>query len=415
MPKNKNQTEKPYYKKERTISEYITEMFNNLVPLTLPENMGEQSNSDTTQSQQSQGDHSVLLKQYESMAKRLEEQQQELDHLKSNNVLEYIRKEVNYLKPFNGEEQYSITSFIRTVEDIINDINPESFMYKHIIKNIFNEKIQGNAKTKILDIEDSSDWVRIKERLKSGYKPKIQVTEISAAAFNMRVSSIEELITQFDNLRCKANELYYFSEKKNVEAGPEIIDHMLVLAIKRMIGGIGQRFVRNISNYQELKNELLELGDCGDIIRNEFRKPFNRSDSNNKNFRNQTNIRNPGYNRNFNYNSNNQVRNHTFFQNQANQQNLNRIYNSNQNTNQFRERYNSDGHFRNYNKNSGQFRNRTNSGQFRYNSNYNNNSNITQVEQSNNGGGPRDEPMDVSNIEHEQINFQEQPRETDSP
>ncbi|XP_055388328.1 uncharacterized protein LOC129616780 isoform X2 [Condylostylus longicornis] len=120
------------------------------------------------------------------MAKKLEEQQQELNHLKSNNILEYIRKAVNYLKPFNGEEQYSITSFIRTMENIINDINPEPFTFKHIIKNIFNEKIQGNAKTKILDIEDSSDWAKTKERLKSEYQPKIHVTEISVEAFNMK-------------------------------------------------------------------------------------------------------------------------------------------------------------------------------------------------------------------------------------
>lgn len=282
-----------------------------------------------------------------------------------------IINHVKHMPTFTGHGDITINSFIRNVDYYLAEINNVEARRAFILA-IYHERIQGEAKSTVINVPQPDNWDLIKATLKLRYKPDIEPFQLYRRISSLKVNSVSELAIEIQQLKYKADELIIYHEGDNF-INLSNISGILVNTIKEMTQGT---LLERIYEENVLENILLIMrrrryeDSC---IRPEFTK--NRvinKDSKRptpNNFRQQNRDSND-----LQYRSGNNYHNNQFPSNYY-------PNNSNPNNNQ---NHNRSGQNRRYYQQSG---NNRNSGQYRQQ--YFNR---------------QPEPMDVSNIQQGQVN-----------
>lgn len=299
---------------------------------------------------------------------------------------EKILKEVRYMSTFTGQGDVTINSFISNVEYYINGVTDPA-LRQLMVRTIFYEKIQGEAKNIVINLPRPDDWESIKGTLKLRYKPDTEPTEIYRRITNLKINTVSELSIELQNIKYKTDELIVY-QGSNACIDLSNVESILVNTAKEMCQGV-------------LLDKIYEERDLGKIItimqsrrfedsciREEFRKTKNNfvkdvkklyNFNKNKNHHEDNGHLNDKFRNNHSYNKH-------FDSNFSDRQRQNYNGNfSNNNSGQFRKYFpnNNSGQFRRPNPNSGNYK--ENSGQYRHQQNF-----------------PRPssaEPMEVDNIQ----------------
>lgn len=293
---------------------------------------------------------------------------------------EAVYRNIKYMSTFTGKGDVSVNSFISNVEYQLSTTN-DVCIKQAMVRAIFYEKIQGEAKNCIINIPDPSDWDRIKVTLKLRYKPELEPSEIYKRIANLKVNSVSELATIIQDIKYKADEIQvYYRGQDHIDLSN--VDSLLVNTIKEMTQGV---LLDKIYYEKELGNIIVIMRDRrfeDTCIRKEYNKNINyqKHYSQNKNLNRNSACNNDLSNQNRSNNNKGQ-----FQQNNYSNNNNSRPYRSNDN---FYKNNNNSGNFRHNQQGSGNFRN--NSGQYRHQQNF-----------------PKQRPVDPNAMEVENIQIKE--------
>lgn len=319
--------------------------------------------------------------------------------LTADQVLNKFQK----IRTYYGKEDYPLQEFFSTVENTVVLCGNNVELVQHGLRIVLKEKIQGDAKTCIQRLGDGVTWPQVKTELKSQFKPRTSYRRLFDQVRNVKVGNLRELFNIVRSVNFKLNELYEFDDNRPPNYTPENNDRTLVDILKDMLSGSYRVNVRNNMTLNEVFNVFDELGllDENDVIHYNFRK-------NNKNNHNHNN-HNP-HRKDFKRYENDRHPDPHYNNNNFNTQNNN----LNNQSGQFRrpENFRQERNFHNnnrpgqFNNRSGQFNNRqnhlpNNSGQFRQGQNNNQNNEVV--------------PMEIDNLQHQDVNFTDQPQEEDYP
>lgn len=122
--------------------------------------------------------------------------------------------QVKHMSTFTGQGEITINSFIRTVEYYLAGRNTEEAR-RSLTLAIYHEKIQGEAKSTILNVPQPDNWELIKATLKLRYKPDIEPFQLYRRISNLRVNNVSELATEVQNIKYKADELIVYYQGEN--------------------------------------------------------------------------------------------------------------------------------------------------------------------------------------------------------
>lgn len=318
------------------------------------------------------------------------QQQQHFLKLTPENILSQYR----YIKPFNGSDDYTLSSFIKSVENVMQLSRDNEQLTEYALNIVFNEKIQGNAARCIRRLGDNTTWISVKRELMQNYQPNRSYGELFNYCRYVKVTNLRELFNEFKEVNYKLNEMYEFDEKKPDIYRPENIDRDLTeILIEKIDGNIRAHILEN-ENMTTIYNKYsrLKLLDDNRAIDSKHKKIYNNSNHYNKNtFSNRPNN---------NYNNSNQSKNY----NDSNHYNTNNYKTPNHSKN-----YNNYNRF-NYNGNSNRSNIVGNSNQ--YANNYNNHrSNYQNYQDSSQNGQnilkpktqQNPEPMEIDNFQ--EVNF----------
>lgn len=317
-------------------------------------------NSNSTMTEQLVAELQKKTQQIEQLAvlvQDLQNQQSTVQHR------EKVLKEVRYMSTFTGKGEVTINSCICNVEYYLGGVTDES-LKKLMVRIIFYEKIQGEAKNVVINTPQPDNWDAIKGTLKLRYKPDTEPTEIYRRITGLKVNNVSELAIEIQNIKYKTDELitYYgsnsFIDLSNVES-------ILVNTTKEMCQGV---LLDKIYNEKSLNNIVMIMRTRNfedECIRPEFRRNKNNFEKEVKKLfnRNKNSSENSGHfnneqNKNRNSNSR-EFTNRNFDGNFSGQQRqfFNRNFSHNNNSGQFRRPYGNSGNFRG---NSGQNRHEQN-------------------------------------------------------
>lgn len=307
------------------------------------------------------------------------------------------------IKTFNARGDYTLQEFLSAVENVLTLCGNNADLLQHGLQVIVREKIQGDAKTCIQSLGENVTWSQIKAELKSQFKPRRSYRRLFDEIRNVKVGNLRELFRIIRTVNFKLNELYEYDDNRPENYSPENNDRNLVDMLKDMLTGSYRVNIRNNTTLNEAYNIFDELGllDEHDAIHYNFRKHNKNSHNHNsqrKEFKRHDNerhannfdFRNPQHN-NRNFNSQNNMNNSGQFRRQDDYRQGRNFYNNNR-SGQYRQNFEQP---RQFNARQNDFPN--NSGQFRQRPNHNRNDEVV--------------PMEVDNIQHQDVNFTDQPRE----
>lgn len=304
------------------------------------------------------------------------------------------------IKSFYGKGDYSLQEFLHAVENVGALCGNNSSLLQYGLQVVFKEKIQGAARIAVQRLGSDVSWDQVKAELKLHFKPRKTYKKLMDQTRSIKVSNLRELFSVVKTINYELNELFEYDDNKPPNYSPENNDRNLVDIVKDMINGCYRINITNNMKLIEVINLFDNLGilDESDVIHPNFRK-YSKDNKNSfvsrKDFKRDDNDRrqdkpsNPNQNHNFKQDSGQFRQNYNFRQN------------SNHNSN-------------NYRRNDNQNR----SGQFRQNDPHNNNRNFNYNNTFNNknSGNFRNEvvPMEVDNIQGQDVNFLDKPRMEDS-
>lgn len=310
-------------------------------------------------------------------------------------VRERTITEVKHLTPFNGKN-IQVTAFIQAVEYYLNRLE-EGPIKKLAVATIFLEKIQGEAKLAVLNINDIEDWQLIKAKLRQQYKPEYMPEELYYKISNIKVHSVSELLEKIYTYKNKAEELrIYYKDTEHIELTG--IESLLVNTVKRITQGTLAYAIKKKNTFQEIVDEL----DCVDFEDNCIKNEYRIFENKNTNFTKRTqnlNTFNKNYKKsNYNYNNSNvpnaRENNNRTIQNNYNQNT--RFQRTGDNFNQSNNYRRQSGNYNNnfYRNNNNQYQNQ--GGNYNQSNNYRRQSgNHTNTNNQNQNAVV---PMDVDNI-----------------
>lgn len=295
----------------------------------------------------------------------------ELQNKNNDEGTNQIMSHVKHMPVFTGHGDVTVNSFIRNVEYYLDGINNEDSK-KTFTLAIYHERIQGEAKNTVINIPQPDNWNLLKATLKLRYKPDIEPFQLYRRISNLRVNNVSELATEIQEIKYKADELIIYHENNSIDLSN--VNGILVNTIKEKTQGT---LLDRIYEEQVLENILLIMRKRryeDSCIRPEFLKDKTK-------YKNTRQIDfNPRQNRTDNNEPRNKVGNYNYFNNyhnnfrSNNHPNVPKVSQSGQNRRQYQ-----------------QFGNNRNSGQYRQQDN-------RQLE-----------PMDVSNIEKDEVNNKQLP------
>lgn len=351
----------------------------------------EQQQSLQQQNLQEHGLQQNLLEQLEFKNQQLNRMAAALQELQireqSHQQRERVMKEVRYMSTFTGKSEVTINSFISSVEYYLQGITDISIR-KCMVRAIYYEKIQGEAKETIINIPHPDDWDTIKAALKSRYKPDIEPAEIYRKISALRINTVSELVLEIQNIKYKADELQiYYNDSNYIDLSN--VNTFLVNTIKEMAQGTLLDRIFEEKDLDKIINIINKRKFEDACIRPEFKRSNHHFNSQNRNknlYENKFNNSNQRKNNTQNNSNNSHAKpnnldnfyNRPKFQNTSNYKQFSRNCSQNNNSGQYRQQ--------NYNRQDNQ--NYSNSRQF--NRNYHNN---------NSGQYRKGLPMEVENIQ----------------
>lgn len=315
---------------------------------------------------------------------------------------ERVLREVAHMSTYTGKGEVTINSFLKNVEYYLKDFTSEETK-KFIIRTIYNEKIQGEAKEIIINIPDPENWETIKKQLKLRYRPDVEPADIYRNIHNIKISTVSELLLEVQRIKFKSDELINFYKGDNA-IDLSNVDSLLVNMLKEICQGTLLEKIYEEKEIDTIFEIMLKRRYEDTCIREEYRRTKYKSGNNNQqgNVGHSRNIiRYSGQNRQ-EQNTNNYPRNFTTHSGQNRyEQNVNNNYRnfatySGQNRQEqiMSNNYNNNPRNNNNYRNPAQYNNRY-SGQYQqFSNNSGRNRNSEQFRQQQNP-----EPMDIGNIE----------------
>ena len=318
--------------------------------------------------------------------------------LSADSVLNQFRQ----LKPYKGTEDFSLSSFIRSVEFTSRLCGENAELQTHGMQIVYNEKLQGQAEKCIRRLGNFPSWTSVKQELRQYFQPQKSYSELFNCCRQVKVINLRELFEVFRNISNEISELYEFDKKKPEIFKSENVDRDLVDILIEKIDGNIRAHIEEGASLTQIYNKYARLK----MLNDERNIDINHKKSINHGNKNSTFKKNvPKYVLD-RYRPNNTERNQFRHQNNTNQdrhQNDNTSNRENQsgsylNSAQFRQnQFSNSGQFRqNQFNNSGQFRRNqfSNSAQFRRNQSDN-----YQIEH-----------MEIGNIQENDVMFTTEPR-----
>lgn len=330
--------------------------------------------------------------QIQELGEQLKQIQQATPTTSQNNINihEKAYRRIKHITPFTGQGEISINSFINQIEYYLLEENDDS-LKKEIIRCIFFEKIQGEAKSTIINIPNPTSWIDIKATLKARYRPEIEPAEIYKKISSMKANTVSDLTNIVLDIKYKSDEISkYYKEDNCIDLSN--VDSLLINTIKNMTQGVLLDKIYEERDLLKIINIMRSRRFEDSCIREEEKihvKTDNNKFQRNRNFgkfsnnyqENKTHNRYNRYSNNYNNNINHSHENNKNYNNTYNNnKNDTKSYNNNHNN------YNNNNYNRNFQKQyptSGH--SRIQSGQNRH--------------QQTNSGQRRIEPMEVDNIE----------------
>lgn len=377
--------------------------------VSLPNIMAEQQIRELQQAiQRLQEEHQqaiASLQQQMENRPQVDQQPVQLFQLTADQILNKFQK----IKTFYGKEDYPLHEFFSAVENVValcgNNIN----LIQHGLQMVVKEKIQGDAKMCIQRLGDNVTWPQVKAELKTQFRPRKSYRRLFDELRNIKVGNLRELFSIIRSVNYKLNEVYEFDDNHPANYNPENNDKNLVDILKDMLVGSYRVNIRNGMTLNQAFNTFDELCllDEDDVIHHSYRKqrhshPNNQHRREFKPSENERQMNNLRFQKthNNNFGNTNYQRNFTPQQNQFN------------GSAQFRRQNNDQKQDRHFRDNNWPVQNRQNSLQYRQfnnRNNFSNNSNRFRNGPTNNRSDPV-VPMEVDNIQQQDVNFSTPPQ-----
>ncbi|XP_055371965.1 putative uncharacterized protein DDB_G0282499 [Condylostylus longicornis] len=159
----------------------------------------------------------VIMAQEQQLVKEIETKNQQIIQLTAavqhyqereaaNIAKEKIMREVRFMSTFTGKGEVTINSFISSIEYYLSSVQ-DAELKKLMVRTIYFEKIQGEAKDAIISIPEPDNWELIKSALRLRYKPDIEPAEIYRRINNIKCNSVEPM--DIGNIETKNNDRRY--------------------------------------------------------------------------------------------------------------------------------------------------------------------------------------------------------------
>lgn len=299
----------------------------------------------------------------------------------------------HHIKTFTGKGEYTLQEFIHAVENTASLCGGNIPLMQYGLQTVFTEKIQGEAKRCIQRLGNNLTWEQVKAELKAELRPRKSYKRFFDECRNIKVNNLKELFSIIRSINYQLNELYEFDDNKPTNYNPENNDKNLVDIIKDMLTGSYRTSIKQNITINEVFNTFDALGllEEHDVIHYRYRK------NNHKNHR-----------------SNNQPKQ---FNNSRNNEHFNNRVKNNQNdrSGNFRHDVNTKNNRNLIDRSSGQYRRNDNFGPTRFNNGHNSNNNsptgiFGQRNYQTHNTDNNVTPMEIDNIQQEDVNFSDEPR-----
>lgn len=377
--------------------------------VSLPNIMAEQQIRELQQAiQRLQEEHQqaiASLQQQMENRPQVDQQPVQLFQLTADQILNKFQK----IKTFYGKEDYPLHEFFSAVENVVTLCGNNINLIQHGLQMVVKEKIQGDAKMCIQRLGDNVTWPQVKAELKTQFRPRKSYRRLFDELRNIKVGNLRELFSIIRSVNYKLNEVYEFDDNHPANYNPENNDKNLVDILKDMLVGSYRVNIRNGMTLNQAFNTFDELCllDEDDVIHHSYRKqrhshPNNQHRREFKPSENERQMNNLRFQKthNNNFGNTNYQRNFTPQQNQFN------------GSAQFRRQNNDQKQDRHFRDNNWPVQNRQNSLQYRQfnnRNNFSNNSNRFRNGPTNNRSDPV-VPMEVDNIQQQDVNFSTPPQ-----
>lgn len=215
------------------------------------------------------------------------------------------------IKPFSGEDDYKLKTFLQAVSNAEVLCGTATGLRLYCLGLVISTKIIGEASNIIAEIaEHSRDWASVVETLKLRYRPKYTVHLPLSQGREIKVNNLKDLFKALFKVKADAYEVCEYNQMTQLTYSA--INSELLEILRSKIVPTSQLHIDMTKSLIENHNELCqtELYECEEIIKPEFRESKNtyvKHFQNKSNFRNhsiQNNIpyRNQCYNPHYNLN-----------------------------------------------------------------------------------------------------------------
>lgn len=156
---------------------------------------------------------------------------------------------------------------------------------------------QGQAKNVIINIPQPDNWQLIKETLKLRYRPDVEPHHLYRKVANLKVSSVNELMIEVQNIKYKADELtVYYRGDHYIDLSN--MDSLLVNTIKEMTQGVLLDKIYDEGNLNNVIKIMTSRRFEDSCIRPEYRKFKTKGDNSTDKWNNKYPDRGQKYNKN---------------------------------------------------------------------------------------------------------------------
>lgn len=146
-----------------------------------------------------------------------------------------IINQFNQIQPFGPKN--NLSSFIKTVENLIGLCGNNHELQKFGIKIIKNQKFLGKVADSINLLADDASWDDIKAQLIKDLGPKTSYSSVINYCRSIKISNLNELFKVFIESKYKLNDTYLYDESKPDLYSPQNVDRDLTEILIDKIDG----------------------------------------------------------------------------------------------------------------------------------------------------------------------------------
>lgn len=167
-----------------------------------------------------------------------------------------IIRNFNDVKPFSGEDNYKLKSFLKSVqgaEQLCGDRNIE--LKEYCLGQVINGKIIGKARNSILEIpENLRSWNTVVQTLTLKFRPKQTIHQLMFQAKEIKVYNLKDLFNKLTQFKSDANEICDYDNEDRYTY--DMIDKELIQILKIKIIPLVQMQIDESKTLFELDNFL---------------------------------------------------------------------------------------------------------------------------------------------------------------